>query len=156
MPPSRKTWNVYCNPIAAAVVGGNGPALNRAISCWSDVLSRSMPELDRTEWIYLTRAYRELRLSDDDTRSHSGAAMAGCVANAHLLSRLGDKMMVDNGETGDSFVSGLVKKCNGLSWEQVQYALAAMAFFRKFRHKLDPNKDDWWTLPFRVGVIGGE
>jgi len=152
MPPKRKVLAIYPDPTTLAIMGWNTPAGNRAATCWAEILKRSEPELTRDEWMFLATAYRKHKVDDETVRYYQAGDLAHRVAEEHLLYRTGDTF-AGNAVRGDTFVTALVTKCKELTWEQVQFVLASLAFF--VYRKTDSDTEDWWTLPFRVQMLTG-
>lgn len=161
MPPKERQLTIYPDATARAIVGGNCPACNRAIECWALVLRQSMPDLSRAEWNFLADVLNGSFEGDVALGmfAHGASALALEVHDAQALNGTGDKWLGEELErgSGQAAADALEAKVAGLSWEQVQYVRTATGFFWAHTDpgEIDHDKDDWWTIPFRVRLLRG-
>lgn len=155
----NKQFAIYPDPIAAATVGGNIPALNLAIESWAIVLRNSQPELSRAEWNFLADVLNgsfdgDLALG---MHQHGASALALEVHDAQALDGTGDKWFGDATQrgSGQAAADELERKIAAMSWEQIRAIRTATNFFwsRAGIEAIDFQEDEWWTIEYRVRLL---
>jgi len=156
---ANKQITVYPDPTDRYIVGGNTPAMHRAIACWAIELKNNMPELDRAEWNFLADVLNSSYDTDllMEMTVHGSGALALEVHDAQLYSQTGDKWFgnqLDKG-SGQEATNRLLEKVQAMTWQQCQYIRTATNFFwsKIGMDRIDYHKDEWWTLPYRVQVL---
>jgi len=149
----RRAVSAYPDSTVYGIIGGNSPAVNRALTAWAEVLKVAEPNLTRAEWNYLAAAHDPVKMDVESVRVYGGDDLAHRVADMDTYLGLGHRFAPDEPE---SFVTCLVEKCEAMTWENVQYAVAAILFFEYAKDRIDPENDEWWTLPFRIQLLGQE
>jgi hypothetical protein len=109
-----------------------------------------MPELTRAEWLYMADLFKAVDLDEETTRHYDGVELGRQAAETHMLKRLGMQHFTNPNEG----VAELVEKCRRMAWNEVQYVLTTVAWLG-YAKGVDLDKDEWWTIPFRVQRVGG-
>jgi hypothetical protein len=155
MPPKNKVLTVYPDPLGLAIVGGNAPAINRAVECWARKLREIEPTVDlsRQEWNFLADVLNGT-MSDN---AWNGSWLAQEAHDAQSLNGTGDRWFGEDGQrgSGDEAARALVEKLAAMSWDQAQYVLAATAFFwsKAGIDVINHDQHEWWTIRFRIDTL---
>jgi len=135
------------------------PALSRAATCWARLMRESQPNLTRAEWNLLADVLNGSFEGDWALGLYQHGASALCleVHDAQRLNGVGDKWLGDPDRpgSGQAATETLLGKLEKLSWPEVQYIRTACDFFwsEPGLAAIDPQRDDWWTLEFRVRTL---
>lgn len=153
MPPQNKRIQVYPEPqtlrvLGAGLAGEGATNLNAALDTFADLLARATKATEGkftgTEWNCIADAnngaYHHARM---DARS----SIAANVADGHSLEGLGAKWFKRD---VDNSVNKLVEKINRLDHVGgIAVAWAVRMFWQRCQ-EIDHQKDEWWTLAFRI------
>lgn len=163
-PLKEKRLVVYPHRDALAIVGGSSPACNRAIECWARILREteaSLAEsLKREEWNFFADVMNGTIFDD----SWSGQYLWAEAEDAMRLNGTDWKWFGTEKEELKQSLAHVQKKKTELhprgktllaalgkfTFAQTQFVLFAVSFFWQNHEQIEPQKDDWWTLGFRV------
>ena len=155
MSDESKRVQVFPHPSSLALLGidsaerGIGTELTHAIECWAQSMRRAADEVaksfNRREWNFLADILNGTHMLDVPW---TGRHLAIQAADAQELDAAGDKWFGD-GE-GKLKVRDLSKRLDALSFEQAQAICLAARWFWAHHEKINVEKDEWWSLPYRL------
>lgn len=145
-----KKISIYPDETALYACGGNAGSLNAAVECWAKTLDRSagaLSDLSRTDWCLLADVLNGTWTLPD----WSPAFVAAEVEDSQRLDGTGDKWYGDG--KGERGTASLLSKIHPLDWYGGQALLAAVRFFWDHHERINPQKDEWWTIAYRVRFL---